>query len=223
MSVLNRLVRLIYPDRCPYCEAVIKTGDIYCPDCETQMRAVRRPITGGAQGFRCMSSFIYDGKAKRMICSVKFRKRVQFIPQVTVILAEDIRGCYADCVFDLITAVPMFPIDEEARGYNQSVLLAEELSKLMAIPYAPLLRKIKQTKKQHSLRYAERKRNLNGAFEIIDKELIRGKRILMIDDIVTSGNTLGKCCREINKAKPELICCATLANARTVVDEKAMF
>ena len=100
------------------------------------------------------------------------------------------------------------------RGYNQSQLLSKALSSLLDIPYQDTLRKIKRTKKQHRLKYAERKTNLTGAFEVIDKELIKDKRILLIDDIVTSGYTLGNCAKKLSSAKPELICCATIASAQ---------
>ena len=223
MNFLYRLKCFIFSERCPYCKAVIEAGEIACSDCIKKMESVRKPIIGGAQGFRCVSSFVYAGRAKKMICDIKFRDRTQFIPQAAEILARDIRNVYGDYGFDLLTAVPMHPKDERIRGYNQSELLAKDLSKLLGLPYAVLLNKVKRTKKQHRLKYSERKRNLNGAFEITDRELIKGKRILIVDDIVTSGYTLGTCCRTINRAKPELLCCTTLANARTVVDEKAIF
>lgn len=214
MSFIRKLKALIYPERCPYCGTLVEANEIACPKCYEEIRRKHVPIPGGARGFRCISSFVYDGKVRRMILRLKYVERIQYIPQVAEILAEDIRKAYSDVVFDCVTAVPMHPKDLKDRGYNQSALLAKQLGKMLDIPYRDTLQKIKITKKQHLLRFPERKTNLNGAFKVIDKNGIAGKRLLIVDDIITSGFTLGNCCREINRAKPELICCATIANAR---------
>jgi ComF family protein len=149
-----------------------------------------------------------------MILRLKYFDRIQYVPQVAELMADDIRSAYGENAFDLITFVPMHEKDLKKRGYNQSQLLSKALSTLLDIPYKDTLRKIKRTKKQHRLKYAERKTNLTGAFEVIDKELIKDKRILLIDDIVTSGYTLGNCAKKLSSAKPELICCATIASAQ---------
>ena len=84
------------------------------------------------------------------------------------------------------------------------------------------MKKVKKTKKQHTLTYKERKTNLNGAFELIAKELIKDKNILIVDDIITSGNTLGECCKTLNKGKPKMICCATVASAQGKYPERTI-
>ena len=103
--------------------------------------------------------------------------------------------------------------DFKNRGYNQSQLLAQELGKLLSVPYFDALEKVKRTKKQHRLSYAKRKTNLRGAFRVADSEFIKGKNILIIDDIVTSGYTLFECCKTLSKAEPGSVCCATIARA----------
>lgn len=113
-------------------------------------------------------------------------------------------------VFDLITFVPMHPIPLKKRGYNQSELLANELSKLMGIPCVSTLTKIKNTKPQHSLTAKKRRKNLKGAFRIVDKKNVSGRCVLIIDDVVTTGTTLGECAKTIQKGNPALICCATV-------------
>ena len=80
--------------------------------------------------------------------------------------------------------------DEQKRGYNQSQLLANELSKLMKIPCVNTLRKVKRTRPQHNLPAVQRRNNLNGAFRIIDKNIVKGKTILIIDDVISTGGSL---------------------------------
>lgn len=214
MEILRHLAAFFFPERCPYCGAVIEACEIACEKCSDELAQKHTPIKGGARGYRCVSSFAYGGKARRLILRVKYRDRTQFIPQIAVILAEDIRNAYGKDAFDLITSVPMYKSDYRKRQYNQSELLAKALSKELKLPYRETLKKIKKTKKQHQLSFTERKTNLNGAFELIDKDSLKDQRILLIDDIITSGHTLGKCCKVLNHAKPALICCATVASAR---------
>ena len=139
-----------------------------------------------------------------------------------MILAEDIRSAYGDGCFDFITAVPMHEHDRRERGYNQSVLLAKALSERLGLPYLDTLKKTKRTKKQHRLTYSERKTNLSGAFALIDREAVRGRRILLVDDIITSGCTLGTCAKALNKGRPALICCAAVAAAQFQNDENVL-
>ena len=214
MDTLRKLRAMLFPERCPYCTELVEAGEFACEACLKEINKKHIPIIGGAGGFRCVSSFLYGGKVRKAIVNMKFHKRTQYIPQFAVITAEDIKEAYKSIRFDLITAVPMHKKDFHERGYNQSVLLAKSLSELLGIPYADTLEKVKRTKKQHKLKWAERKKNLSGAFKLIESSEVHGKAILLIDDIVTSGNTLGKCARILNRAKPKGICCATVAAAR---------
>lgn len=213
MNPFYKLFCFIFPEHCPYCGVIVKSEAIACDRCMEKIDALQKPIIRGAHGYKVASSFVYDGYARRMILRLKFHDRIQYVPQIAVILGKDIRRVYPDADFDVVTAVPMHPKDLKNRGYNQSELLAKELAKRMIIPYAELLDKIKHTKKQQRCSYQERKTNLRGAFKVTDKSLIEGRRILIVDDIVTTGETLGACCKTINKAKPQILCCVTIANA----------
>lgn len=99
------------------------------------------------------------------------------------------------------------------RGYNQAELLARECARLLGIEYADLLVKTKKNKTQHSIKAAERAKNVIGVYSPINKNLIKGKRILIIDDIITTGSTLGECARILNKCKCGEICCCTLCTS----------
>lgn len=222
MEFVRKLTALFYPERCPYCSALIEATQIACEKCYDEIRRKHIPIPSGARGFRCISTFAYDGRVRRMILRLKFHDRTQYIPQIAELLTKDIENAYKGEGFDFITAVPMHRIDLKKRGYNQSALLAKELGKRLDLPYRETIDKIKRTKKQHHLKYKERKTNLNGAFKVIDKDAVKGKRILIIDDIITSGYTLGNCCRVLSRAKPELICCATIASAQNKYPESTV-
>ena len=214
MKPLYRIFALIFPERCPYCSDLIEPEKIACDKCLNEIKRKHTPLFSGVGGYRCVSSFAYGGKVRRMIIRLKFHDRTQYIPQISEILASDITAAYQISDIDFLTYVPMHKTDQAERGYNQSQLLSEELSRKLSIPCIETLKKVKRTKKQHKLKYFERKNNLAGAFSVIDKDTVKGKNILMIDDVVTSGQTLSKCCKILNTAKPRSIICATIASAK---------
>lgn len=222
MPSLRKIISILYPERCPYCSDLVEPDEIACRDCMSKIVSRHEPITIGVKGYRCVSSFIYDGKVRRMIVRVKFQQKTQHIRQVAQILAEDIRKTYDKCAFDIITAVPMHKKDLLERGYNQSEILAKEIGRILCIPYLDTLIKVKHTKKQHHIPFRERTTNLRTAFHIIGQSEVKGQSILIIDDVVTSGNTLGACCKELSKGNPGLICCATIARANLKVSEKGI-
>lgn len=214
MNPFYRIKTFVYPEKCPYCRAMIKTAEIACPDCLEEIRRKHIPIKGGAGGFRCVSSFIYAGRVRKAIHRIKFDERIQYLPQIAYITAHDIRGAFPVDEIDFITAVPMHIEDRKERGYNQAELLAKALGKELSLPYLDALEKIKRTEKQHTLTGSKRKNNLKGAFKVIDNEQISGKRILLIDDVITTGATLAACCKALKRAKPAAIYLATIASAR---------
>ena len=114
---------------------------------------------------------------------------------------------------DIITAVPMYYKNMRERGYNQSELLAKECAEIFNIPYAELVEKHKKNKAQHTLKGKERESNVQGVYRVIDSQAVADKNILIIDDIITTGNTLGECCKVLKKAGCKNICCAALCAA----------
>lgn len=214
LSIFQKLISSfkfsLYPDRCPYCNKIVENQECACSKCKKDIPSIG--ITQGvASGYRCCSPLTYNGKFKRAVLNFKFRNRTQYSPQFAYLLAKQIKQSYPDMIFDYITYVPMHKKDLRKRGYNQSELLARDLSELLQIPYKETLEKTKQIKPQHETKsVSERRANIKGAFKVIDKSKIKGKSILLLDDIVTTGATLGECAKVLDKAKPAFIRCVTL-------------
>lgn len=199
------------PERCPFCDIPIRPGELYCRKCQRRLKFTdyRTYAKGGVE---CICTFPYTDEYKATVKRFKFSGRKQYAYSMARLMADTIRKKYADRNFDVITCVPMHKHSITERGYNQSALLAKKLSFMLGIPYKPLLVKTKLTKPQHSLKKPkERENNIKGAFRITNKSYLRRKRILLIDDIITTGNTLGECARTLYKGAPEDICCATFA------------
>lgn len=95
----------------------------------------------------------------------------------------------------VLTYVPLHYKKLLKRGFNQSKDLAESLSKRLDIEHADALRRVRATKSQMKLKRGERLNNLSGAFKIKNSQLIRGKNILLVDDVMTTGNTLNECAK----------------------------
>lgn len=209
----RHILAFFYPERCPYCSALIEPDEIACPKCHMTIVSKSVTIGRGVLGSRCVAPYAYEGRVRKAIVNFKFHEVTQHTRTLGAVLADTVKKEYDMESIDLITFVPMHEKDKYRRGYNQSELLAKELSRIFSVPCVPTLKKVKKTKKQHRLPYAERKKNLSGAFSLIGKEQIKGKNILLIDDVMTTGITLSQCVKKLYSAKPNQVFCAVLASA----------
>ncbi len=139
---------------------------------------------------------------------MKFNEYPQYADKLAILMNRIIG--FDPKEYDVITFVPMHPMRQVTRGYNQSELLARQLSKELNIPCEALLIKIKNNLAQHELSAKERKKNVKGVYQAINQEKIKRKNILIIDDVITTGHTLGECCRMLEKAKAGKITCASV-------------
>ncbi len=215
-KLLKRIRNLLYPNRCPYCGVAIENGEYACKTCleEFPKTGIFKGVSGG---IRCASPLHYSAKYRHAVLNFKFHRKIQYAEQFAYALYVEIQRSYPDMIFDYISYVPMYWSDHIKRGYNQCEVLSKHLSHISKIPYKRTLKKTRKTKHQHNIKSSkERLTNLKGAFEVIDKESVKGKNILFLDDIVTTGATLSECTKTLRKAKPQMICCITLLSTGAV-------
>lgn len=217
-EAIRKAKAFFFPERCPYCNAVIEADEIACKTCKAEIVDGITPLTRGVAGCRCVSPYRYDKKIRKAILNFKMHDRPDLARALSAVMAACVKEQFSDIRFDFVTFVPMTKKDETDRGFNQSKLLAGEIAKVLDIPCAAALKKTKQTKKQHHLKKSEREKNLKGAFTVNGKIAVTGKNILLADDIVTTGTTLKECIKALTKEKPNIICIVTAANAG--MDEK---
>jgi ComF family protein len=115
--------------------------------------------------------------------------------------------------FDIIVPVPLHPTRQRERGFNQASLLAESLSAQISTPSQPVLERIRYTTTQTALDRAERMENLHNAFRLRKNADVRGLRVLLIDDVLTTGSTLSECARVLKRAGATSVHAATAARA----------
>ncbi len=205
----RRILAVFFPERCPYCNTVIEFGKPSCEDCHRGL--FRDPLKKAAiGGFPCVSAVPYIDPYAKGIKSLKFNNSTQFAPQLAEVMAKAIKIGYWNEEIDVITYIPLHPKRQRERGYNQSELLARELSYRLNLPLEALLVKIKHNPPQHE-KGTDRFENVKGVYKAVGSPRIEGKRILLIDDIITTGNTLGEGAKMLKLAGAEKLLCATFA------------
>jgi len=115
--------------------------------------------------------------------------------------------------FDIIVPVPLHPTRQRERGFNQASLLAELLTARVSVPCKPVLKRIRYTTTQTALDRAERMENLHNAFRLRRNANVRGLRVLLIDDVLTTGSTLSECARILKRSGAISVYAATAARA----------
>jgi ComF family protein len=162
----------------------------FCGDCLRDEHRFRK-------GYACA---LYDGPAAEIIRDMKYRGKPSHAEAIAALLAARIKAA-ADPVtgelpaWDAVVPVPMYPGKKEKRGYNQAELLARGLAKRLGLPLlADTLRRTRETGVMSSLSLGERKQNLSDAFCVTDAAgKLRGKTILLTDDVYTTGSTADAC------------------------------
>lgn len=216
MSFFSHLLDLLFPPRCAFCKRILKSGEIsICARCE---ESISRTRDGGKQTGEffsvCVSPLYYEGKVRDSILRFKFDNASRY---------ADLYGrMIADCVsehlagrYDLITWVPLSSKRLKKRGYDQAMLLAMSAALKLDDVAVELLVKHTDVPAQSGIGGEEKRRaNINGVYRVHDEELVRGKRILLIDDIITTGATMSECARMFRMAGATDVVCATLARSK---------
>lgn len=230
MAFKETALCFLFPRRCRYCGEVIDlrrelcdtcrpddcrvTGTI-CPRCGCEKAACNcRP--GKPFYERVAAPFYYEGAAEKALLRLKFGKR----PEAADVLGEEMARClrerYDGYSFDVCTYVPMTKKGVRQRGFNQSELLARAVAEQANIPVKALLQKDYETPDQHRLRAVDRTGNLLGVFSVPERETaaLQNARVLLIDDIKTSGATLNECAKTLLIAGAAEVFCLTAAVTR---------
>ncbi len=187
---------------CRICGTPLDTvyGELLCIGCRKRKRAFSRAYV----------PFIYKDAVRDAVLRFKFRGRRAGCRTFAAFILLKMKELEAERP-DVITYVPLHFIRLGMRGYNQSALVAEALGEMLGIPVSPMLRKIKHTLPQSKRRGTARLHALHGAFALRKRTDVAGKRILLVDDVITTGTTLHTCARELQKAGAADVQVATVA------------
>jgi len=212
MNVLESLLDLLFPPKCPFCGRVLDKAGI-CPNCEKELPWTQdaEALWEGPGDLCCAAPLWYKDLAREGILRFKFRGSSAAARPIGEMMAR----CAAEHLssrFDTVTWVPVSSKRLRKRGYDQARLLAEAVCRQWDTKPVQLLEKIADTPAQSGLREAAARRaNVLGVYEVTEIHLVEGKRILLVDDICTTGATLVECIRVLKDAGAAEVVCLTAA------------
>ncbi|PJF36968.1 MAG: hypothetical protein CUN49_02720 [Candidatus Thermofonsia Clade 1 bacterium] len=195
----------------PHCLACGRIGSRYCPHCLAELPFP--PIHCTPEDALCLyvAAAPFEGALRDAIHALKY----EGVRQLAPILAGRMAEAFAQCDFQAqaIVALPLHSQRLAQRGYNQSALLAQALATHLKLPYLPqAAQRIRHTAPQVGLNRQERAANVAGAFQA-DPESVRGLRLILVDDVVTTGATLRACAEALRRAGATEICGLSVAVA----------
>lgn len=227
--------KLLFPQRCRFCDTVINIDEKICSRCINNKNEITGKICfqcgckkedcvcrGRKHYYKAVAApYYYDGAAGYAVRNLKFKKIQSFADT----LAEDMAAClserFGECSFDFVTFVPMTAKAVKKRGFNQAKLLAEGVSAITGIPFSDMLVKNAETKEQHMLREYERSGNVLGVYDVRDSVIksVNNARILICDDVKTTGSTLNECAKTLMIAGAAEVFCLTATIANVTPDD----
>lgn len=236
LETCRAILSLFYPPLCVICSADIRADEYLCDDCQAKAPRIKppfcekcsEPFAGAISGsFSCANcahrTLHFDaavavyrsrGIVRKLVHDLKYNRQVHLRHPVADWLGETLddprlRGRR----FDMLVPVPLHPARERERGFNQAQLLAGLLSAEISVPVRGALERVRYTTTQTAFDRAERMENLRDAFRLRKKVNVRDSRVLLIDDVLTTGSTLSECARVLKKAGALSVHAATAARA----------
>lgn len=212
--MLSNIINLIYPTVCGICGEISK-GDI-CNKCKVKIRKFQRSkkhiyLTKNFDTH--MYLFDYQGIIRQKILQYKFGEKTYISKCFTKVILNDEKICRFLKNYDIIIPVPISNKRKKTRGYNQSELIASKLAKQMKnLKYtSKVLYKKKDTLPQSTLDKEKRIENIKGVYYIKNEQILKNKKVLLIDDIFTTGSTVNECSKILKQAGAKEIGIFTLA------------
>ena len=212
--MLQRLLALLFPPKCILCKQLLTADQLdLFHDCRQHTEQFRKPNFKIPFVAGWTSLWYYKDNVRSSILRYKFYGRRHYANAYSRLLAMhlQVKG-WDDC--DCITWVPISARRRRKRGFDQSELLAKAMAAELGLPAVALLKKIRHTKPQALITGApQRRANILGAFRVTDPALVRDRRILLIDDVITTGSTASECAKMLTFSGAAQIRCASIAAA----------
>ncbi|MDR0890100.1 MAG: ComF family protein [Oscillospiraceae bacterium] len=214
MKVFNTLLDLLYPPKCVFCGKLLKDNETdFCKACRATLPRVDAPIKRGEFFDRCYSVVYYEKDIAQAVKRLKFSGMQQYARPLGQLMAMQLLSERVE--FDVLTWVPISKKRLRKRGYDQSRLLAQAVAQELGVQCVSTLQRVKDRLPQSSIKdYAARRGNVKNAYVVGNPSSVRGKRVLLLDDVITSGATLSECSFHLKLAGATQVQCASFAAAR---------
>ncbi|MCX5666533.1 MAG: ComF family protein [Candidatus Omnitrophica bacterium] len=213
-ALAKNFLNLIYPLHCLGCETPLEAMNELrlCRRCIASInRNAMPPFELDDLQVLVYSACLYDGGLKELVHRFKYKGKTVLAKIFSKLMLDYIKENPEITDVDLITVVPLHKERLREREFNQSLLIASPISKAYSLALTNALEKTRKTRYQNELLKSERLKNLEGAFGVSPEARIGDKRILLIDDIMTTGSTLGECAKTFLDGGAKSVICFTLA------------
>lgn len=215
MKLFHALGQLLFPPKCLLCRSILSSDELdLCHHC--RIDAPECPISRKKLPFidSWAAVWYYEDQIRISLLRYKFYGARSYAQGYGRLLAMKLQREHPDG-FDLLTWVPISSMRKLRRGYDQVELLAAAVGNELGLKPVRLLHKIRNNPPQSGIvGQAQRRANVLGVYHVIQPQLIEGKRILLLDDVITTGATLGECARVLLTAGAKEVHCGAVAAAR---------
>lgn len=214
LCFINHVINLIYPNVCGICDKIYHEN--LCPKCNIELNNISKVKIDryNDKNFqKHLYIFKYEGIIKDRLIKFKFNEKIYIYKAIVNFMLKNKKVCGFLKSYDIIIPVPIHQKRKLERGYNQSALLAQEIANnftnIKCIKDV-LLKRI-NNKPQSTKNSYERKTNVIGAYYLKNEEKIKNKKVLLLDDIYTTGSTVNECCKILIQADVKCIDILTVA------------
>lgn len=236
LNPVSALASLVYPPACVVCSATVEPEEYLCDACDDKITRIvppfcarcSEPFDGAIDGeFHCancaqreiyfdaaVSAYRSRGIVRKILLDFKYGRQIHLrhlVGRWLLAALNDKR--LREQTFDVIVPVPLHPARERQRSFNQAELLGEILSATMSIKQMSILQRMRFTTTQTAFDRAERMENLRDSFRLRRGANVQGLRVLLVDDVLTTGSTLSECARVLKRARAASIFAITAARA----------
>ena len=213
--MLNKIINYVYPKVCGFCNKII-SEEYTCKNCQEKLKYMyesERQLVSVNKYFDILiCAYKYKGIIRSKILQYKFKNKKYLYTTLSQRLIE-LLNMYSNEI-DIIIPVPIHFMRAFNRGYNQSFLIARFIAKKIDKELKNnILKKVRNNKPQSLLTANKRKNNVYNAYKLIRADAIKGKTILLIDDIYTTGATVNECSKVLKENGAKKIIVATIAKA----------
>ncbi|MDA8428832.1 MAG: ComF family protein [Geobacteraceae bacterium] len=234
---LHAVLDFLFPPLCHICRAYIPSaGPVHiCPACHERLQPIDSPLcavcgfpfVGAGDDHVCgdcstshhhfdaaRAAVVYEGASRDLIHAFKYRNKTHLRRPLALLTIERLSAFVRLRASDLIVPVPLHRKRLRSRGFNQAVLLGELFSRHWEMPLdRHNLRRIRWTEPQVNLSASDRRANVKGAFFIQNPDAIHGRRVLLVDDVLTTGSTVEECAVMLKNAGAVDVTVITVARA----------
>lgn len=215
---IERIWLWFFPRRCVWCMDVTEPDHMLCADCIDIQAQQLEPTHIENTQFKHVAVFSYHSKARRILLNVKYHGGRKNAYSIGYAMADALRKAKPAEEDFLFCAVPMTKKQLKKREFNQSELLAKSAAKWLDASHAPLLHKTRETQAQHDLPAHKRTSNVTGAYIVTQPKLVKNRKIVLCDDICTTGATMRVCANALQDAGAKEVIC--LSYLRTDLDKE---